>query len=211
MIQRKWSGLQWWPKLAIAVVLLSFVGAIAGWVPRPQLSVRVELEDEEGYQPDYQVNAGRELAMIYIGSSTCEPSNRDWLPGAVDSLKVVLRETARAQGRGFSTIGIARDWVVADGLEYLRKFGRFDEVMAGRNWLGTGVLRYVWDAVPGPASTPQILVVDRLVSSTRDPARPVRAERLVLRKVGTEEIRAWFERGGRLPELRRIEKEQVEQ
>ncbi|MBW3570917.1 MAG: hypothetical protein KY467_07415 [Gemmatimonadetes bacterium] len=140
---------------------------------------------------------------MYIGSSGCAPSNREDLPGALEQLKRLLRQRAEAGARGFSAVGIARDWDTQDGLAHLRKFGAFDEVMAGRNWMNAGVRRYVWEEIPGEAATPQVLLVERVVGdvSASGIQYGVHGERLVARKVGADEILKWTEQGAPLPAL----------
>lgn len=75
--------------------------------------------------------------------------------------------------------------------------------MTGRSWLNEGMLKYVWDELPGKAATPQILIVDRSVKvrSAENPVYGLHSERLVVRKVGMKEIRQWYELGTPLPDL----------
>lgn len=62
---------------------------------------------------------GKELALIYVGSSSCPWSNVPGLPEAVERSKLELQAEAEANGWGFSAIGVARDGVVANGLAHL--------------------------------------------------------------------------------------------
>ena len=77
--------------------------------------------------------------------------------------------------------------------------------MAGRHWLNSGMLDYVWQDLPGIGATPQIAVVRRTVTrpSEANPTAPysISDEELVTRKVGLLEIRWWLEQDGRLPDL----------
>lgn len=191
------------------IFFLSSLGTYAGTIPAPRIEVEWTRPNVTGYEPRLRAERGPELALIYIGSSGCSPSNREPLPEMVEALKLRLREKAHAGDRSFTTIGIARDWSVEAGMDHLRKFGRFDEVMAGRNWLNTGVSAYVWDGVPGRASTPQVLLVHRWVengaSGEEGGGYAVRDEELVMRKVGFDEIRRWVEQGAPIPMLDPVE------
>ncbi|HEX2191218.1 MAG TPA: hypothetical protein VHG51_20075 [Longimicrobiaceae bacterium] len=160
------------------------------------------------YAPERRVREGRELAMVYIGSAACGPSNREDLPGMIEELKLRLSGRAAGSGRSFAAVGIARDWDVREGIAHLEKFGEFDEVATGRSWLNLGTLKYVWEDLPGVAATPQVLVVDRSVGE-QGPGREgtqytVRDEVLIARKVGTDEIGEWLARGAPLPDLEQV-------
>lgn len=155
------------------------------------------LEQSGRYEPSYRISSGGELALVYIGSSRCGPSNADELPGWIDDLKVHFAEVAASRGVGFTAVGIARDWDAAAGVSHLRKFGLFDEILVGRNWLNTGLLRYVWNDLPGPAATPQLILVERSLvvpdGENRWTGYDIRKERLVARKVGLTEIQRWHQ------------------
>lgn len=161
------------------------------------------MQHGEAYRPAGVTREGTELTLVYIGSSGCVPSNRKDLPGALEQLKRRLRDRAGHADRGFSTVGIARDWEVQAGPGHLDKFGAFDEVMAGRNWMNAGVRRYVWEEIPGEAATPQVLVLERVVGdvTTSEIQYGVQGERLVVRKVGADEILQWARQGAPLPSL----------
>ncbi len=72
----------------------------------------------------------------------------------------------------------------------MNKFGPFDEVMSGRSWANTGVLKYVFEDLPGPAATPQVVLVERMLNA-RDRSYSVAEERVLARAVGLEEIKRW--------------------
>jgi hypothetical protein len=189
--------------LALALFVAAFVGGLSGAAPRVRISV-TEPGAKDAYRPAMRTLPGQELVFVYIGSSGCSPSNAEFLPAAVEALKLRVAGQARRNGRSFAAVGVARDWDVERGLGHLRKFGRFDEVTTGRNWMNSGVLHYVWEDLPGTAATPQILVVDRRLVDRNSPEAAegvIRDERLVVRKVGTEEIRRWLEHGAPMPQL----------
>lgn len=204
MSARRWPPGKLEVAVAVTVFAAAFLTASSGAVPTPQVTLRWQPAGDAGYKPSQQAPAGRELAFVFIGSSTCRPSNHELLPASVEQAKLLLRERAVRSGRSFTTVGIARDWSVEAGLEHLRRFGRFDEVVAGRNWINIGLLRYVWEDVPGEASTPQVLVLDRRLVDRRAPEAAdgvLQDERLVVRLVGWDEIERWSRRNAPLPDL----------
>lgn len=86
-----------------------------------------------------------------------------------------------------------------NGLDHLAKFGFFDELSTGRGWVGMGMMKYVFGDIPGPASTPQVIVLGRTLRRQPGGQTAFDGEDVVVRKVGLEEIRLWVERGARVP------------
>ena len=153
-------------------------------------------------QPPVRVVPGREIAVILISSSTCAASADPALPGQVERVRNAVSAQAHSRDASFASLGIARDTDAEAGIDHLRRFGRFDELISGRGWLNTGLVRYVWEDIPGRAVTPQILVVERTIVDRFGPDAAqsvVRGERLLLRKVGLREIDRWVEAGSPLP------------
>jgi hypothetical protein len=94
-------------------------------------------------------------------------------------------------GYSFATVGIALDWQIDKGVQLLERFGPFDEIHVGRSWINAGALRYIWQNLPGEASVPQIVIVEREIAKGR--SLEVTGERVRIRKVGARQIIAWSE------------------
>ena len=175
------------------IVFVSAMG-LSYWGPVDFPTVDVRWERSTGEGPNYSRGArsdsGPEVVFVFITSSTCGPSNEPGLQDSVVRLKLAVRDYAARLGYGFSAVGVAKDRDVDAGLEHLEGFGTFDEVTAGRGWLNGGILRFVYGDVPGPAATPQVLVVERYVEVDGG-ERLIRTERLVGRRVGVTEIGRW--------------------
>lgn len=175
-----------------------FVLGLVGLVPKPDVTLDVQWSvpalAPESYLPSARTDTGEELALIFVGSSRCRWSNRPELPGLVRQAKLAIRDRAQAEEVGFVAIGIARDAVASAGIRHLAEYGDFDELTAGRGWLNAGVLRYVFNELPGPAATPQIIVVRRDVV-VNGGQRTIGNERVVVRIVGFTQIRDWVESG----------------
>lgn len=192
-----------WRLLAAGVALgIGFGVGVAGLVPVPKVQVawKVPAIDSRQYVPASSTGTGEEIVLVYLGSSSCHWSNAPELPATVRALKLDIQRRVRADGLSFATLGVARDGSVATGLKHLRKFGAFDEVTAGHGWFNDGVRRYVYEDLPGPAGTPQIIVVRRTLETEGD-QRLVANERVLARKVGLSEILGWAEAGAPLPSI----------
>jgi len=142
----------------------------------------------------------RELASVFIADSTCGACRNPDLPAILERLKILLESRAREHGFSFAATGIAVDLDAAPGIEFLQKFGQFNEVISGNGYLGVGCRRYLQD-IPGQAATPQVLVVSRNVIRRAQTGATVDDERAILRKVGLVALRDWRDLGAPLPNL----------
>jgi len=186
----------------LGLFIISFLLGFSDAIPTPAIDVGWKAgSSSDSYVPSYSAESGRELAFIFIGGSGCMASNMEELPRMIRELKLSARNHAINYDRSFVAVGVARDWDVREGINYLDRFGTFDEAMAGRGWLNTGILKYIYGDIPGRGAIPQILVVDRYVSGRDSSIRSISDEVLLARKIGVDEIRDWFELGGPLPTL----------
>jgi hypothetical protein len=113
------------------------------------------------------------------------------LISAVPRLLDSLRTAAAARGHLFSTIGVSTD-SPPRGIDWLKRFGDFDEVVVGRNWMNTAIVQYVWSDRADMAGMPQILLVEHRVQST--PRSIVVGQDRVVRR--------WYGAGAIAPEIR---------
>jgi len=133
---------------------------------------------------------GREIVVVLIGMSNCGAAQRPEFPPAFERAVKRLREGADSRGERLSTIGVALDWDVADGLDFLTRVGRFDEVAAGLNWQNSLALRYIFRDFPGQPAVPQVVVLERTIE-IQQTSLDARDERLLDRIVGVQPIIDW--------------------
>lgn len=188
-------------KMIVATLLFSasLAGAVA-WSMKPVDFHQTLFGYEPRDRPTHSAEAGVELTLVYIGSNSCGACNHPRLPQAVDTIRMLLRERVGKLGIPLSTVGIGKNWDPADGLAHLRRMGAFDEVMAGRSWLNIGALQYIWQELPGPGATPQLLLLARRVSRPTSEDRIPRygitpLKPVLVRKVGLDEIFDWLADG----------------
>lgn len=189
--------------IAAAVFLVTFTAGATDRIPIPSFRLE-ESSPRDLYVPKYELGEDEqtEIAMIYFTQSTCGACNAEGLPDAVMEVKQSLSRKAADAGYGFSVTGVSLDWVPERGFEHLRRFGNFNEVVIGRNWVNSAALKYMWQEFPGRTGTPQIVVIMRRlqVPGERYAAAQVISERLLARKLGTNEIFSWSNGGAPLPE-----------
>jgi len=149
---------------------------------------------EEGYVPSTELPSGPEWTLVYLGASTCAAC---YLPGVrevVVRAKQGLAAKAGEEGRAFSAHGVALDWSVSDGEKFLGPYGAFDEISVGYSWMNSAAQHFIWKDLPGEPGIPQLILIERQVLQDRH-GITVSAERVLERKGGADEIRAWARDG----------------
>ncbi len=171
--------------------------ATMGLMPTVDIELTVPAYEAREYRPGSvtSTSTGDEIVLVYLGSSSCGWSNLPEVTRAVRDAKIHVAENARNAGMRFSALGIALDVNASRGWAHLRKVGLFDEVGAGRGWANSGADKYVFGSLAGPASTPQLLVVQRSVSTAPGGHRKVESERVLVRRSGSNAILRWVSRG----------------
>lgn len=171
---------------------------LAGIFPRP-VAVRwsVPLFEKDHFVPAVRQDSGDEIVFVFIGSSGCRWSNDPALPALINEARVAVRDQSLEMAAGFASIGLTSDVLAEKGLEHLRRFGRFDEVGSGMGWHNAGLRKYVHGDLPGPALTPQVLIVSRSIM-VHAGSRTIRNERVLVRLLGLSSIRQWVESGARV-------------
>ena len=168
---------------------------------------------ESPYEVSGRPPSGEELVMVFLTSHACGPSQRPEVIEAVRKIKRRLASYTDSVGRPFSAVGVSAGWDVEAGIEHLRKYGAFDELISGRSWYNTAGVRYWHRTFPAKASTPQIVLTEQRVelvqgepirvASTGDTLYEARAEYgdevLVHRAGDSEAIVEWAESGAPVP------------
>ena len=136
------------------------------------------------------------------------PTHSDQFEKVVREGWRAIRRVAAQRGVGFAAMGISQDAWPEQGIEYLKKFGKFDEISVGRGWRNAGILKYIYGDFPGRAATPQVLVLDRALVHEGG-QWTLESERVLIRKIGIAEMDRWIEGGRKLPENRRRTTERI--
>jgi hypothetical protein len=109
-------------------------------------------------------------------------------------LGALLATQAEAAGRTFHFVGVAVDWDVATGVEYLRELGDFDEISSGGSWLNTTVAERLF--VDKQPAVPTLVLYERTITAVPEPGTIVFGpERELARFSGSNRISEWIEAG----------------
>jgi len=188
----------------ITVFIFSLLTDIS--IKKSDILVRI-LNKESIYIPDYRLNKQHEIVLTYVGSSTCVWSNKKKLPSKIDSLKKLVMKQAEINNIGFNTIGIAKDWNINQGINYLKRFGYFDEIIVGNNWHNLGISKYIYgDKITGTAETPQVILTKRTYKESsivgignNNVTNEIKNEIELFRKIGLKEINQWIKEDAEIP------------
>jgi hypothetical protein len=166
---------QWRVRVQRAVLFASVlavfsIGAGLSSRIRVNLSCKDAVEStwSDDYEPRYRHVPGVQLALVYIGSSTCAGSNHPEMRRLLSSIQRQLGEYADEVGASFISIGAATDWRPERAYAHLTGLARFDEMVLGGNWANPAILATMWEA-GNPTTIPAIAVVVRQVVTPDGP------------------------------------------
>jgi hypothetical protein len=171
-------------RLSLAWVAVAACGGLLAW----SIWVRVPAPTDasESAVPN-RVQSGKEVLSIFITAAGCGPSHAPELPDALSRINASLEKISGSASPPVK-IGVALDHYPKTGLDFLSRFGTFDELIAGGSWLNSASV--TWLIRGGERlDTPQLLVVERDVEALQSSLR-VGQDRVVDRAVGVEEILA---------------------
>ena len=186
------NRMTWQPSrlVTMAAAVCGLVLGTMGLLPLPAIDIRwrVPGTEPEAFVSSARQDAGDELLLVVIGSSTCRWSNSDEFVDLVAEVRAATRQVADQRGAALAIMGVSQDERPEDGVKYLRRFGGLDEMAVGRGWQNTAIGKYIFSDFPGRAATPQVLVIARTL--TREGGQwGVENERVLARKIGLWETR----------------------
>jgi hypothetical protein len=106
-------------------------------------------------------DTGVQEVAVFIGATWCAASA---FPGLKDSLPILMKQLkaeARSRNHWFSSIGVSLDAPPQKGIDWLSKYGPFDELIVGGGWANYGVLSLIWSDPSSPADLPQLIILTR--------------------------------------------------
>ena len=146
-----------------------------------------------------------EWLLVFIGMANLPENASPQLGRAIRRAKAQLADRARAAGARFAAIGVSLDPEVRAGLAYLLEgrnpyhphdFGSWDEVHAGRGWLNTLAVSYIWrDRRADIPGVPQLLLIERTIDTESIGRIVLGADSVVQRLVGARAIIEWVNDG----------------
>ncbi len=148
------------------------------------------VEEGTSETPLARVRTGTELVAIYVTSSTCPASRDANLKPSLRSIRRQLANQAISEGKRLVWMGVALDQTPEEGIEFLKPYGPFDEILAGGSWLNTGSIDFLLRGKPGQLSTPQLIILERDIVAEKT-TLSVTPDRLLMRKVGASSINAF--------------------
>ena len=147
---------------------------------------------------------GAHLVAFVIGASDCDWSNMPEIKAAFGRIRERMRAAYGDAYAHIEVVGVAIDEDPEAGLTYLSDIGRgtvgtaFDQIAVGGSWLNEQVVRFAWREGKAAASTPQVIVVERLVDTSSylsESTIKTGNDLVVANASGRNDILRWIERG----------------
>ncbi len=152
------------------------------------------------------VASGRHLVAYVISASDCGWCTLSETRTALSQIPDSLRATHATAFDTVTIIGVALDRNVEAGYAYLAGLspdgpGLFDQIGVGGSWVNELFGDLLWRREVTEASVPQVVIVERAVEVTKDPihgglsVRRPKADSVIMKAVGKDEIVQWLARG----------------
>ncbi len=148
----------------------------------------------EIYVPDYKFESGDELVMVYIGSPFCGYCNSPEMPEFIEAAKLKGKSLADSLGMNYVVYGLAISWSAYEGMDHLKKFGLFDEMMLGRSWSNSAAIKYIHTDIPSGrvGAVPQVVYTTREIMYQENDTKDdylISNEKEYIRLEGYDEIK----------------------
>jgi hypothetical protein len=149
---------------------------------------------DSSYAPTHESPEGQEIVFVYLGSYDCGPCHKQEFKRAIEKAKVLLNRKAKEARKDFSAIGADMGWDVERGIAFLKKTGRFDEIMVGRSWTGSAASQYIWQDDASSPAKPSVVVYERNVES-EDGRISISEPEYLVSKSGVGAVMKWVKAG----------------
>jgi hypothetical protein len=182
------------PTTLLTSFVLPFNSLAQGVVP-PVEAPRALIQERTGMLP------GTDLVVVVV-SGECGACVIPKYESAIRRLRPLLTKQATIAGMSFGLIGVSANATIAEGLQYFKRLGQFDELVVGRSWFNTAELDYIFRARRGGMpSIPQVVIVERELSGSLSHPK-VGRDTILARYIGTDEIIGWATSGARVPGIK---------
>jgi len=104
-----------------------------------------------------------ELVLVYFGGSNCGPCKAPELKASIRDAKVLLAQQAEERGLEFSSIGVAVDTSIQEGVHFLEDVGPFDQIIVGKGFLNLAALTFLAIDSQSQLAIPQVVVYEQRI------------------------------------------------
>lgn len=125
-------------------------------------------------------DSGIQEAAVFIGASWCRGAASPELRDSLPILMTTLRAEAYARSHRFTSIGVSLDGSPETGIDWLTKYGQFDELDVGGGWGNYAVLSLIWGDSSSAPILPQLIILTREIA-TESPTK-IKLGSLVVRE-----------------------------
>lgn len=139
---------------------------------------------------DHAPSAEKGYVVFYFGATSCAACNRPEVIQAVRSIKSGFEHVHTRFPAKFVMVSMDED--IEEGIEFLEKYGYWDEVSVGSFYRNELVMRHVNTLeIPG---LPQVMVYENTYEDAEHGTKTVKETERVAQVMGGEGIVAWAEK-----------------
>ncbi|TVR19727.1 MAG: hypothetical protein EA391_00205 [Balneolaceae bacterium] len=132
--------------LIIACIVLFIIGLTYGLKNNENV--------DSGFEGNIDLSGGVYVRFVFIGASDCFFANNKEIHHMINYIKPELDKALKNNSIKFISTGISYDLSSTTAIEYLKKTGPYDEVLAGGGAFNLGAIKYA----SGGSSTPKVLL-----------------------------------------------------
>lgn len=135
-----------------------------------------------------------QLVVVTISASFCVGNHVPGFRKSVGHINRLVESQADTTSLNFYSIGVSLDQQANRGIEYLDSLGTFTEIVSGGNWFNDGSRTYLLNVFPGPLAIPQIVILERFITSDTS-SMHFDSATVLARIIGAREIVSWVNKG----------------
>jgi hypothetical protein len=158
------------------------------------LATRPAVGQDTTYVPTSEYPNGRQVVTLYFGAKWCKPCGEPEVKSAIRRMKLLVAAQAKDSNAVGSAIVVAFDRNLSDALTFIEGNGNFDEYVIGNDITSLAAERFLWGDSLAQKAVPQVIVIERTVTTDRKLGITFGPHR-VLKRIGGNDIVPWVQSG----------------
>ena len=163
---------QGWTDAGLAVIVLAILGVAATLT-----ATRPDPLPSAPFHSALPATGTDTTAFLFVSSTCGACTDESSVPLVLQSIGSFHESATRR------VVGVALDQDMSAGLDVLKLFGAFDELILGGSWRNVAALHHVWSDSTAIGAVPQLVLVERRFEEIRGRIA-VTMERVLLRVYG---------------------------
>jgi hypothetical protein len=157
-------------------------------------AARPAVAQDTTYVPTNEYPNGRQVVALYFGAKWCKPCGEPEVKSAIRQMKLLVAAQAKDSNAVVSAIIVAFDRNLSDALTFIEENGAFDEYVIGNDITSLAAERFLWGDSLAQKGVPQVIVIERTVTTVRNVGIAFSPHRVLTRVFGNDIVK-WVQRG----------------